>query len=60
MLHKSGYEVELAENGMEVLKKIKLQRFEVILMDVQIPSMDGLKATQAIRKQNGFQPISCP
>jgi CheY-like chemotaxis protein len=49
MFEKLGYELEIAKNGKEVLEKIKEQPFELILMDVQMPVMNGLEATKIIR-----------
>jgi CheY-like chemotaxis protein len=49
VLEKAGYTVETAENGVEALQKVKLVSPNVILMDLQMPVMDGYEATVAIR-----------
>ena len=53
LLNKLGYLPKLAINGLEVLEMIRKETFDVILMDVQMPEMDGLQATIEIRKKAG-------
>lgn len=48
-----GLEVEIAENGMTAIEKLKKETFDLILMDIQMPIMDGYIATQKIRKELG-------
>ncbi len=48
-LHKAGYTVDLAENGKKAVEAVKLKKYGVILMDMQMPVMDGCEATEKIR-----------
>jgi len=51
LLEKRGWLVEVVENGQEALDKANEKDFDIILMDVQMPVLDGLEATRIFRKQ---------
>ena len=59
MLSKLGYKADLVENGLEVLEAVQKKDYDIVLMDVQMPEMDGEDATRAIRTKLSINKQPC-
>ncbi len=57
MLRSRGHTVDVVETGTEALDAVKTRSYDLVLMDVQMPEMDGIEATRAIRQEPGLEAL---
>ncbi len=57
LLKKDNYTLDIANNGQEALTMLTQKKYDAVLMDIQMPIMDGLTATKLIRKQKEFDTL---
>lgn len=56
-LEKAGYETEVAYDGESALKKINSHSYDLIVLDVMLPKMDGMEVCKTLRRDNNYVPV---
>lgn len=56
-LEEEGYQVEMASNGFEAIDKVRASKFDVVVMDIKMPGMDGIQALNEIKNMVKDQPV---
>jgi two-component system, response regulator, stage 0 sporulation protein F len=56
-LEDEGYEVDLASNGYEAIEKFKAGAFDLIILDIKMPGIDGIQVLNEIKNTNKDQPV---
>ena len=60
LLEKRGHMVQVVANGLEAVQAMKKERFDLVLMDIQMPEMGGVEATEAIRQDEKTSKLHTP
>jgi two-component system, response regulator, stage 0 sporulation protein F len=56
-LEEEGYQIELASNGFEAIEKVKSSEFDLVVMDIKMPGMDGIQALNEIKNLHKDLPV---
>ncbi len=56
-LEEEGFEIGLASNGFEALDKLKTERFDLVVLDIKMPGMDGIQTLNEIKNIKKDQPV---
>ncbi len=57
ILQSAGFEVDTAANGIEALEKLYRKNFDLVVADINMPKMDGLKMIEILRKQDIYRDL---
>jgi PAS domain S-box-containing protein len=57
LLEQAGFQIDIANHGQEAIEKLQHKRYDCVLMDVQMPVMDGYTATRTLRKEDRFSDL---
>ena len=60
LLHKRGFDVVVARDGLAALERLQTESFDIVLMDIQLPGMNGIEVTDAIRRGETLAEKSVP
>jgi two-component system, response regulator, stage 0 sporulation protein F len=56
-LEEEGYQIDLASNGFEAIEKVKSSKFDLVVMDIKMPGMDGIQALNEIKNIDKDLPV---
>jgi len=56
-LEEAGYAIDIASNGFEALEKVKERQFDLVVLDIKMPGMDGIQTLNEIKKLNKDQRV---